>query len=113
MERLIDSKPFALFGYSGSLSALDGVTFKEKAHAMHGATAGPYNAILTDFLRAGSTCGLGFDLIVGSVSLSFAVWIRTSAISTTIVNGFATIREFVNTTVSRSTHSRVNWKKNS
>ena len=55
VERLVD------FKILGCISAPDEATLKE-AHALQCTTAGPYNAIPTDLLRAGSVCGLGIDL---------------------------------------------------
>ena len=59
MERLVDFKIFTMsvLGYLGSISALDGSTLKEEAHAQQCITAGPYNAIPTYLPRAGTTCG--------------------------------------------------------
>ena len=72
-ERLVDFKIYALsvLGYLGSVSAPDRATLTEEAHALQCITAGPYNAIPTDLLRAGSTCGLGPDTFgIHTLSLS-------------------------------------------
>ena len=65
VERLVDFKIYAssALGYWGSISAAEEATLKEEAHALQCITAGPYNAIRTDLLRAGSTCGLGLDVL--------------------------------------------------
>ena len=87
MERLVDFKISALsvLGYLGSISAPDRATILE-AHALHCITAGPCNAIPTNFLRAGSTCGLGLD-IFGIFFLSLAARYRTAVNSGTLANG--------------------------
>ena len=43
-------------------SAPDEATLKDEAHALQCTTAGPYTAISTEMLRAGSVSGLGPDL---------------------------------------------------
>ena len=50
VERLIDFKIYALsvLGSLGSISAPDGATLREEAHAQQCITAGPYNAFPTD-----------------------------------------------------------------
>ena len=62
----------------GSISAPDGATVKEEAHALQCTTAGPCDAFPTDLLRVRSMCGLGIDLC--------GIW------SGTLVNGLAKIR---------------------
>ena len=54
VERLID--------FTITISAPDGVTLKEEAHALPCTTTGLYNAVPTDLLRVVSACGLGIDL---------------------------------------------------
>ena len=58
-------KTYALsvLGYIGSTSAPDEATLKAEAHALQFTTAGPYNAITTNFLCVGSVRGLGPDLV--------------------------------------------------
>ena len=48
--------------YIGSISAPDETTLKEESHALQCTTTGPYHAIPTDLLRAGSACSLGSDV---------------------------------------------------
>ena len=81
----------SVLGYLGSISAPDGATLKEEAHALQCTTAGPYNALPTDLLRAGSACGLGIDLF-GIHVLSLAARCRTAANSNTLADGLAKIR---------------------
>ena len=59
---------------------------KEEAHALQCITAGPYNALPTNLLRAGSTCGLCLD-VFGIHILSLGARYRTAANSGTLVNG--------------------------
>ena len=82
---------FCLVSGTGSISALDEATLKEESHALQCTTAGPYNAIPTNLLRAGSVCGLGSD-ICGIHIISPAARFRTAASSGTLVNGLAEIR---------------------
>ena len=60
VERLCDLTIYALsvLGYIGSISAPDEASLKAEAHALQCTTAGPYNAIPTNSLRVGSTCGI-------------------------------------------------------
>ena len=92
VERLCDFKIYALsvLGYLGSISAPDEATLKEEAHALQCTTAGPCNAIPTDLLRVGSTCGLGPD-ILGIHTLSLAARHRTASNSVALANGMAKI----------------------
>ena len=92
MERLCDFKIYALsvLGYLGSISAPDEATLKEEAHALQCTTAGPCNAVPTDLLRVGSTCGLGPD-ILGIHTLSLAARHRTASHSVALANGMAKI----------------------
>ena len=93
VERLVDFKvyAFSVLGYLGSISAPHGATLKEEAHALQRTTAGPYNAIPTDLLRAGSVCGLGIDLFgIRIIGLAARFW--TAASSGTVVNGLAKVR---------------------
>ena len=80
----------SVLGYLGSISAPDGATLKEEAHALQCTTAGPYNAIPTDLLRAGSVCGLGIDQF-GIRILSLAAGFGTAANSNTLADGIAKI----------------------
>ena len=65
----------------------------EEAHALQCTIARTYNDMSTDFLRAGSTCGLGID-VFGIRIFSFAARCRTAVNSHTytLVDGFAKIR---------------------
>ena len=92
VERMVDFRTYALsvLGYLGSISAPDGATLKEEAHALQCTTAGPCNAIPTDPLRAGSVCGLVIDLF-GIRVLSLAALFRTAANSNTLADGLAKI----------------------
>ena len=92
MERLVDFIFFALsvLAYFGSISAPNDATLKQKAHALQCTTAGPYYAKLTDFLRAGSACGLGIDLFWIRI-LSLAARFRTAANSNSLADGLAEI----------------------
>ena len=85
VERLVDFKFYALsvLGYLGSISAPDGATLKEEAHALQCTTAGSYKAVPTDFLRAGSVRGLGFDLC-GIRIICLAAHLRTATRSGTL-----------------------------
>ena len=91
-ERLCDFKIFALsvLGFLGSMSAPDEATLKEEAHALQCTAAGPYNAIPTDLLRVGSTCGLWLD-VLGIHTICLATRYRTAANSGTLANGLAKI----------------------
>ena len=71
-------------------SAPDEATLKEEAHALQCTTAGPCNAIPSDLLRVGSTCGLGPD-ILGIHTLSLAARHRTASNSVTLESGMARI----------------------
>ena len=75
-------------GIIGSISAPDEATLKEEAQALQCTTAGPCNAIPTDLLRVGSTCGLGPD-ILGIHTLSLAARHRTASNSVALANGMA------------------------
>ena len=88
MERLCDFKIFALsvLGYIGSISAPDGATLKEEAHALQCTTASPYDSIPTDLRRVGSVCGLGPDML-GIHTLSLAARFRSASDSGTLTNG--------------------------
>ena len=92
VERLVDFKIHAhsVLGYLASISAPDGTTLKEEAHALQCTTAGPYNAIPTDLVRAGSACGLG--TYFGIRILSLAARFGTAANSNTLADGLAKIR---------------------
>ena len=92
VERFCDFQMYALsvLGLKGSISAPDEATLKDKAHALHCTTAGPYNAIPTDLLRVGSMCGLGLDTL-GIQTLSSAACDRTASNSGTLANGLANI----------------------
>ena len=54
--------------------------------------AGPYNAVPTDLLKAGSVCGIGSDLRWIHI-MSLAARFRTAGSSGSLVNGLAKIRE--------------------
>ena len=73
VERWCDLKIYAVsvLGCVGSISAPDEATLNDEAHALQCTTAGPYNAIPTSLLCAGSVCGLGPDLL-GIHTLSLA-----------------------------------------
>ena len=88
VERLVDFKVYALsvLRYLGSISALDGATLKEEAHALQCTTAGLNNAFPTDLLRAASVCGIGIDRC-GIRIIGLAARFRTAANSGTLVNG--------------------------
>ena len=93
MERLCDFKIYALsvLGYIGSISAPDGATLKEEAHASQCTTASPYDSIPTDLRRAASVCGLRPDML-GIHTLSLAARFRTASDSGTLTNGLAKIQ---------------------
>ena len=63
----------------------------EVVHALQCSTAGPYNAVPTNLLRAGPQCSLGSDLF-GIRILSLAAPFRTAANSNALADGLAKIR---------------------
>ena len=77
--------------YIGSISAPDEANVRDEAHALQCTAAGPYNAIPINFLRVGSVCGLGLDIIVIH-TLSLAAWKRTASNSGTLANVLAKIK---------------------
>ena len=93
VAKLCDLKIYALsvLGYIGSISEPDDATLEAEAHALLCSTAGPYNAIPTNLLYVGSTCGLGPDL-VGIHSVSLAARFRTAASSNTLNKGLEKIQ---------------------
>ena len=88
---MVDFTKYAVsvLGYLGSASAPDKATLKEEAHALQCITAGPYNAVPTDLLRAGSTCGLISLDVCGIHILSIAAQYSTAVNSGTLINGLA------------------------
>ena len=88
VERWVDFKiyPLSLLGYQGSISTPDEAPLKEEAHALQCITVGPFIAVPTNLLRAGSTCGVGLD-VFGIHILSLAARYRTAVNSGTLVNG--------------------------
>ena len=85
VERLCDFKIYAIsvLILIGSVCAPDKATLKTENHALQCTTAGPYNAIPSNFLGVGSVSGLGPDL-VGIHSISLAARCRVAACSTTL-----------------------------
>ena len=75
-------------------------------------TAGPYNAVPADLLRAGSACGLGSD-ICGIHIISLAARFRTAASSGTLVNGLRKFVQLVHTTVPLHVLTLPNGRKGS
>ena len=82
---------FSALSFIGSVCAPDNATLKAENHALQCTTAGPYNAILSNFLGVGSVCGLGLDL-VGIHSISLAARYRVAACSTTLSQGLEKIQ---------------------
>ena len=91
--RLCDFKIYAtsVLSFIGSVCAPDKATLKAETHALQCTTAGPYNAIPSNFLGVGSVCGLGLDL-VGIHSISLAARYRVAACSTTLRQGLEKIQ---------------------
>ena len=85
VERLCVFKIYAtsVLSFIGSVCAPDKTTLKAENHALQCTTAGPYNAITSRLLQAGSICGLGPDL-VGIHSISLAARYRVAACSSTL-----------------------------
>ena len=68
-----------MLGYIVSISAPDEATLKEESYSLQCTTAGPYNAMPTDLLRAGFVFGLGSD-VHGIPLTSLGARFRTAAL---------------------------------